>query len=115
KTTVFARIARELRPSVGRIWLFGQDVTRFPVQKRARMGLSRTYQVTNLFLNLTALENVRVALQAGRPERWKFWGRIRPGDELEQRARELLAQVGIAERADVPTSDLSHGEQRDRK
>jgi branched-chain amino acid transport system ATP-binding protein len=112
KTTLFRLIAGEFRPSEGRIWLFGQDVTRFPVQKRARMGLSRTYQVTNLFLNLTALENVRVALQAGRPERWKFWGRIRPGDELEQRARELLAQVGIAERADVPTSDLSHGEQR---
>ncbi|MFO7293557.1 MAG: ABC transporter ATP-binding protein [Actinomycetes bacterium] len=112
KTTLFRLIAGEFVPSEGTIRLFGQDVTRFPVHKRARLGLSRTFQVSNLFLNLTALENVRVALQAGRHDRWKFWGRIRPGDELEGRARELLAQVGIDERADVPTSDLSHGEQR---
>src|SRR5690606_41219674 len=102
----------EFRPSEGKISLFGQDVTRFPVQKRARRGLSRTFQVSNLFLNRTALENVRGALQAGRRDCWKFWSRIRSGDELEERARSLLAQVGIAERAEVPTSDLSHGEQR---
>ena len=84
KTTLFRLIAGEFRPSEGKISLFGQDVTRFSVQKRARMGLSRTFQVSNLFLNLTALENVRVALQAGRPDRWKFWSRIRSGDELER-------------------------------
>lgn len=112
KTTLFRLIAGEFRPSEGRISLFGQDVTRLPVQKRARMGLSRTFQVSNLFLSLTALENVRVALQAARPDRWTFWRRIRPGDELEERAREILSRVGMVERADVPTSDLSHGEQR---
>lgn len=112
KTTLFRLIAGEFRPTEGRISLFGRDVTGLPVHRRARMGLSRTFQVSNLFLSLSTLENVRVALQARRQERWRFWSPIRSGDSLEDRAREMLGRVGIASRASVPAADLSHGEQR---
>lgn len=112
KTTLFRLIAGEFRPSEGDIFLFGESVTRTSVHRRARMGLSRTFQVSNLFLNLSAAENVRVALQARHADRWRFWSRIRPGDDMEGRAREILASLGIGDRADVPASELSHGEQR---
>lgn len=112
KTTLFRLIAGEFRPTEGRISLLGRDVTRVPVHRRARMGLSRTFQVSNLFLSLTALENVRVALQAARAERWRFWRPISTSDGTEARARAILEGVGIGGRAGTPSSDLSHGEQR---
>lgn len=112
KTTLFRLIAGEFRPTEGEISLFGEKVTRIPVHRRARMGLSRTFQVSNLFSSLSAMENVRVALQAQDPDRWRFWSRIRRGDEMDDRAHAILQGLGIGHRADISASELSHGEQR---
>ena len=112
KTTLFRLIAGELRPTAGRIELFDQDVTRVSVAGRSWRGLARTFQVSNLFGGLSVVENVRLACQARDRSRWRVWSRMRRGDGLDDRARDLLAQVGLGERADRRVSELSHGEQR---
>ncbi len=112
KTTLFRVIAGEMRPSRGRIHLLGRDVTRMPAHGRARLGLARTFQVSNLFVGLTVAENVRLASQAARPSRWRFWRPIREDDEAGVDAVEVLRRVDLGRRSADRVSDLSHGEQR---
>jgi branched-chain amino acid transport system ATP-binding protein len=112
KTTLFRLIAGDMPPSQGRIFLFGREVTRLPAHRRARLGLSRTFQVTNLFAGLSVLNNVRLAAQAGGPSRWRLLGPVRPGDPAGLAAMEALERAGIAARAGDRVSELSHGEQR---
>jgi branched-chain amino acid transport system ATP-binding protein len=87
-------------------------VTRLPAHRRARLGLSRTFQVSNLFAGLSVLDNVRLAAQAGQPSRWRLPGLVRPGDRVGLAAMEALERAGIAARAGDRVSELSHGEQR---
>jgi branched-chain amino acid transport system ATP-binding protein len=112
KTTLFRLIAGDVAPSEGRVHLFGRDVTRMPAHRRARLGLSRTFQVTNLFGGLSVLDNVRLAVQARGSGRWRFLAPIRRGDQVGAAARAALERVGIGARADDRVADLSHGEQR---
>jgi branched-chain amino acid transport system ATP-binding protein len=112
KTTLFRLIAGDLAPSQGRVHLFGRDVTAMPAHKRARLGLSRTFQVTNLFGGLSVLDNVRLAVQAKASSRWRFLAPIRRDDRVGAAAREALERVGIGARAHDRVADLSHGEQR---
>ena len=112
KTTLFRLIAGDMPPSQGRIFLFGREVTRLPAHRRARLGLSRTFQVSNLFDGLSVLDNVRLAAQAGQPSRWRLSGPVRPGDRVGLAAMEALERAGIAARAGDRVSELSHGEQR---
>jgi branched-chain amino acid transport system ATP-binding protein len=112
KTTLFRLIAGDMAPSGGRIFLFGRDVTRTPAHRRARMGLSRTFQVSNLFGGLSVLDNVRLAVQAREPGRWQFLAPIRRGDRIGTTAMEVLERTGIRSRAGDRVADLSHGEQR---
>jgi branched-chain amino acid transport system ATP-binding protein len=112
KTTLFRLIAGDMAPSEGRVHLFGRDVTRMPAHQRARLGLSRTFQVTNLFSGLSVLDNVRLAVQARTSSRWRFLAPIRHGDQVGAAARDALERVGIGSRADDRVADLSHGEQR---
>ena len=112
KTTLFRLIAGDVPPSQGRIFLFGREVTRLPAHRRARLGLSRTFQVSNLFAGLSVLDNVRLAAQAGQPGRWRRLGPVRPGDRVGLAAMEALERAGIAARAGDRVAELSHGEQR---
>jgi branched-chain amino acid transport system ATP-binding protein len=112
KTTLFRLIAGDVPPSQGRIFLFGREVTRLPAHRRARLGLSRTFQVSNLFAGLSVLDNVRLAAQAGEPSRWRLLGPVRSGDPAGLAAMEALERAGVAARADDRVSELSHGEQR---
>ena len=112
KTTLFRLIAGDLAPSGGRIRLFGRDVTRVPAHRRARMGLSRTFQVSNLFSGLSVLDNVRLAVQAREPGRWRFLPPVRRGDRIGAAALDALERAGIGPRARDRVADLSHGEQR---
>jgi branched-chain amino acid transport system ATP-binding protein len=112
KTTLFRVIAGDVPPSQGRIFLFGREVTRLPAHRRARLGLSRTFQVSNLFAGLSVLDNVRLAAQAGQPGRWRRLGPVRPGDRVGLAAMEALERAGIAARAGDRVAELSHGEQR---
>ena len=112
KTTLFRLIAGDVPPSQGRIFLFGREVTRLPAHRRARLGLSRTFQVSNLFAGLSVLDNVRLAAPAGQPGRWRRLGPVRPGDRVGLAAMEALERAGIAARAGDRVAELSHGEQR---
>jgi branched-chain amino acid transport system ATP-binding protein len=111
KTTLFNVISGEFPPTAGTIELFGHDVTAKPARKRARLGLSRTFQTSKLFLGMTVEDNLYLALlgvRSGhlRPVRTREDGRLREG------AREVAAEVGLGEVLDRQVGELSHGEQR---
>ncbi len=112
KTTLFRLVAGELRPDAGRIELLGRDVTRMPAWRRARLGLSRTFQVANLFARLSVADNMRLAIQASRPSGWRSIRLVRDRDDVAAQAVATLAQVGLADRRAATVASLSHGEQR---
>lgn len=112
KTTLFKMIAGDVAPTTGSIVLFGRDVTRMPAAARARLGVGRTFQVSNLFGDMTVLDNVRVAARGGSPAARVFWRVQGMRDEVSVRSREMLDAVGLAHRQDDTVADLSHGEKR---
>ncbi len=112
KTTAIAQISGELRPDGGRIRFRGRDVTALPIHRRARLGLARSYQITSLFPDFSALENVALAVQARAGHSFRFWKPARGDAALDGPARDLLDRVGLRGRADVPAAELAHGEQR---
>jgi ABC-type branched-subunit amino acid transport system ATPase component len=112
KTTLFNLIAGVLPTSSGRITLFGDDVTRLAQHRRAALGLTRTYQITNLFPNLTVLDNVRLAAQALTRAKFAMLRPLSRFAALEAQARQALAAVGLEDRAASRVRHLSHGEQR---
>jgi branched-chain amino acid transport system ATP-binding protein len=112
KTTLFRIIAGEQLPTHGRIRLFGHDVTRRSANRRARSGLARTYQVTNVFLGLTVRENVAIAIQAQRRGRLAPWWPVRLSGPLGEQVDHTLERVDLLRQRDRPARELSHGEQR---
>lgn len=112
KTTLVHAINGVLRPTQGSVHLRGRDVTRVSQHGRARMGLGRTYQVTNIFDDLTVLENVYMAAQALRRTKWTPLRRASRYTSVMDRAEEVLEDLGLGDRADEVASTLSHGEQR---
>jgi branched-chain amino acid transport system ATP-binding protein len=112
KTTLFKIIAGDVRPTTGRVHIFGEDVTTVPAFRRARTGLGRTFQVSNLLTELSVLDNVRVAAQANSSASRRFWSPQRADDDVTTRSLEVLAQVGLEARTSDTVADLSHGEQR---
>lgn len=112
KTTLFKTVSGEQPVTRGRIRLFGQDVTSFSPDRRARAGLGRTYQVTSLFPDLTVAENVALALLAQERSRWRFWWPLRLTGELAERVDAAMERVLLAHRRDDVAKELSHGEQR---
>ena len=112
KTTLFSLISGETMPSSGRLMLFGQDVTRLAPHRRAALGLARTYQITNLFPRLTALDNCILAVQALTPAKLHLHRALQRYTDHFARAREVLDAVGLAAKADEAVRSLSHGEQR---
>ncbi|MQA87545.1 MAG: ATP-binding cassette domain-containing protein [Streptosporangiales bacterium] len=112
KTTLFRAISGEVYPTRGSIRLHGADVTRAPPYRRARRGLGRTYQVTNLFPDLTVEENVLIAANGCGRTRFRCWWPVRMTGELGQRVDGALGQVGLSQRRRHHVQELSHGEQR---
>lgn len=112
KTTLFRTISGEQRPTQGRIRFFGRDVTHHSANRRARAGLGRTYQVTNVFLGLTVRENVAIAVQAQRKGRLVSWWPLRLSGPIGAAVDETLERVGLTRRGDHLARELSHGEQR---
>jgi branched-chain amino acid transport system ATP-binding protein len=112
KTTLFNLIAGELAPTAGRIALFGQDVTRLPPQRRASLGLARTFQVNTLFPNLTVTENLLLAVQGTTPTKLRLHRPMSSYRHLYERARALLESVGLPGAGEAVARTLSHGEQR---
>jgi len=112
KTTLFNLISGFLFPSSGSIRLFGHDVTRLRPHQRAALGLSRTFQVTNLFRNLTLLDNVLLGVQAIKQCRFCFFRRIEAFRELRSEVEEILEEWKLWDHRDTPLKNLSYGEQR---
>ena len=112
KTTLFNLISGALPVSAGRISLFGRDVTRAPARRRAAQGLARTFQITNLFPDLTVLDNAVLAIQAHMPSRFSMLRPVGAFRELQAGARATLDAVGLAPVASAVVRNLSHGEQR---
>jgi len=112
KTTLFNLISGQYRPTSGRIIFQDQDVTRLGPAQRTRLGLGRSFQLTNIFPTLTVLENVRLALQARAGVGLNFWTHFRDLADLEDRAYELLTQVLLEAKWAEAASTLTHGEQR---
>ena len=112
KTTLIGQLTGEVVPDAGRIRFAGADITRLPAYRRSLMGLARSFQITSLFLDFTALDNVALAVQAHAGHSFRFWGRARDEAALRQPARKALARVGLAERADTVVANMSHGEHR---
>ena len=112
KTTLFNLIAGDFAPSAGRIFVFGRDVTRMPPHLRAALGLSRTYQINDLFPTLTVLENALLAVHGLSASKLMPLRSIRSYAAHCARAREVLASVGLADCEDAVVRTLSHGVQR---
>jgi branched-chain amino acid transport system ATP-binding protein len=111
KTTLFNVISGEFAPTAGTIEIFGRDVTHMPARKRAKLGLTRTFQKSRLFLGLSVEDNLYLAVLGVKS------GHLRPirtgtDARMRVRARELANQVGLADRLGTLVGSLSHGEQR---
>jgi branched-chain amino acid transport system ATP-binding protein len=111
KTTLFNLISGEFPPSTGNVELFGDDVTALPARKRARLGLSRTFQTSRLFGGLSVLDNLYLAVLGVHEGHFRL---VQTGrdEEFRERGREMAAAVGLADKLDDLVMELSHGEQR---
>jgi branched-chain amino acid transport system ATP-binding protein len=112
KTTLIAQLSGQLMADSGRIRFAGQDITRLPPFRRSALGLARSFQITSLFLDLSVLDNVALAVQAQAGHSFHFWRKARSEPDLRVPARAALERVGLGSRADQPASALSHGEHR---
>jgi branched-chain amino acid transport system ATP-binding protein len=112
KTTFISQLAGNLRPDGGRIVFGGEDITALPAPKRARKGLARSFQITSIYPEFSALDNVALAVQAQAGHSFRFWSAARSESALRDPARTILEEVGLGERAGVLAANLSHGEQR---
>jgi branched-chain amino acid transport system ATP-binding protein len=112
KTTLFNLLSGQYLPTSGQVLFEGRDVTRLGAAERTRLGIGRSFQLTNIFPNLSVLENVRLAVQSKADIGMVFWRHWRSLAELEDRAYELLKQVLLVDRWSAQASSLTHGEQR---
>jgi len=112
KTTCFNLLTKFLPPTRGKITYKGQDITSMSSADIARLGLVRSFQISAVFPHLTALENVRIALQRQRGDSFDFWRSQKVLLQFDDAARALLADVGLSEFEKVNASDLSYGRKR---
>ncbi len=112
KTTLIAQLSGQLRCDSGRIRFAGEDITALPPHTRSLKGLARSFQITSLFLDLSVLDNVALAVQAHAGHSFHFWRDARTEEALRAPARAALERAGLSGRADSPAAALSHGEHR---
>src|SRR5690606_21052493 len=112
KTTCFNLLTKFLIPTGGNIFFNGVEITREAPAEIARRGIIRSFQISAVFPQLTVLENVRIGLQRGTGESFHFWRSDKVLDRLNDRARELLAEVDLEEFADETTVNLPYGRKR---
>lgn len=112
KSTAVAQLSGELTPTSGRIFFEGVDITRQAVYERARAGLSRSFQVTSVFDEMTVLDNLALALQAHQAHSYRFWSPVSRDQQLNAQATELGTRFGLEEHLQVLVGTLAHGEKR---
>jgi branched-chain amino acid transport system ATP-binding protein len=112
KTTFFNLLSGLLPPSEGRIWFRGREITSLLAYQRARLGIARSFQITNIFGRLTVLENVRLAVQAVHDGKANFFLPSSRMGNLAERVEQVLHDVGLWDARDALAENLSHGDQR---
>ena len=111
KTTFFRLISGEVHPTSGRIRFNGRDITGLSQHEVCRLGIAKSYQITNIFPHLSVLENVRVAAQ-GYAHSFNFWARADRLIEVRDRARAIVDMIGLTPKADMLAAHLAHGQKR---
>ena len=112
KTTLIGLLAGEIAPHDGIIRFDGGDITGLAAHRRSMIGLARSFQITSLFPEFTALDNVALAVQAHSGHSFRFWKNARRDEALREAAQTALDRVGLAGRAGTRVAKLSHGEHR---
>lgn len=112
KTTLFNLMSGTLPPTRGQIYFKGHEITHLPPHRIAHLGIGRSFQITNIFPNLTVLENIRLAAQAMGDSNLRLWRHFEHFRQYEQKAREVMEQVGLQARGTTLASMLSHGDKR---
>jgi branched-chain amino acid transport system ATP-binding protein len=112
KSTLIGQLAGEISPDSGSVELLGQTVTSRTVHQRAKLGLARTYQITQLAKDFTSLDNVLLAVNARARHNFRFWKNAHNDAAAVDRATTALRTVGLAQQIHTPVSALAHGEQR---
>jgi branched-chain amino acid transport system ATP-binding protein len=112
KSTAVAQLSGELPPTSGRILFEESDITGLAVFERARAGVSRSFQVTSVFDEMSVLDNLALALQAHQNHSYRFWSPVSRDKELNQQAIELGARFGLEEHLRLNAGALGHGEKR---
>src|SRR5258706_4893952 len=112
KTTFIKQLSGELRPDSGRVHFAGEDFTPLASHRRSGRGLARSFQITSIYRDFSALDNVALAAQAHAGHSFRFWRPARADRSLTEPAVEILERIGLQERKHVLAANLSHGEQR---
>jgi len=112
KTTFFNLLSGNIEPTSGKVIFKGIDITHQPVHRTIHFGIGRSFQITNIFPNLTVFENVRLAAQALGHDNFKFWQASSHFKQYEERAWEVIETVGLTDRAQTLAKTLPHGAQR---
>ena len=112
KTTLFNLLSGAMPPTGGQVFFKGRDITNLPPHRMAHLGLGRSFQITNIFPNLTVLENVRLAAQAVGKDNFKLFRHFARFEQYQATARQIIAQVGLQGREEVLASALPHGDKR---
>lgn len=112
KTTLFNLLSGNLNPTSGKVIYKGQDITELPTYRSAHLGIGRSFQITNIFQNLTVLENVRLSAQAVGSDNYKFWQHYKHYKVYEERAWHVISLIGLTDQAYLLASMLPHGGKR---
>ena len=112
KTTLFNLLSGMMDPTRGQVFYQGKDITGLAPHRRAHLGIGRSFQITNIFPNLTVLENVRLAAQAVGSDNFRMFHRAGSFPVYEEKAREVLGRVGLQGREGVAAQVLPHGDKR---
>ncbi len=112
KTTLIAQLSGLLAPDSGRVSFNGHDVTRLPAHKLVKRGLARSFQITSVFPDMSAIDNVAMAVQANHGHSFRFWAKAASDQALLGKAAGFLSETGLSARTAVRARELSHGERR---
>lgn len=112
KTTVINQLAGEIAPDAGAIRFAGQDITGWSVDRRARLGLARTFQISTLFDQMSVAEHLSLALQPRLGHSYRFWRRADRDPQLVEPVRMLLGELELVPLAEKPAAALAHGDRR---